>query len=152
NELTALVDTLPEPERYSYDFEGNSQVLDHILVSAGLSQRAQLDYDIVHVNSEFNPQQSDHDPQVVRIRFFAPPTPTPSATPTPNPSPGQTATPSPTPSGTPGPTPTPSPTPVPTSIPSPLPTVTPKPLPTPAPTPGPTPTAAPTPTPKPTPF
>ena len=30
------MDTLPQDERYSYVFEGNSQVLDHILVSSGL--------------------------------------------------------------------------------------------------------------------
>ena len=31
--LTTLMDTLPKAERYSYVFEGNSQVLDQILVS-----------------------------------------------------------------------------------------------------------------------
>jgi predicted extracellular nuclease len=31
--LTTLMNTLPKPERYSYVFEGNSQVLDQILVS-----------------------------------------------------------------------------------------------------------------------
>ena len=29
--LTSLMNTLPKPERYSYVFEGNSQVLDQIL-------------------------------------------------------------------------------------------------------------------------
>ena len=53
-------------ERYTYDFKGNSQMLDHILVSPGW-QRGH-DYDVVHINSEFADQVSDHDPQVVRIR------------------------------------------------------------------------------------
>jgi predicted extracellular nuclease len=65
--LTSLMDTLPKPERYSYDFEGNSQVLDQILVSNNLLGNFPIDYDPVHVNSEFADQASDHDPQVARI-------------------------------------------------------------------------------------
>ena len=56
----------PLAERYTYVYEGNSQVLDHILTSASLTGR---EYDIVHVNSEFATQVSDHDPQVVRLRY-----------------------------------------------------------------------------------
>ncbi|WP_222853310.1 lamin tail domain-containing protein [Fodinicola acaciae] len=67
--LVDLPRTLPVDQRYSYDYEGNSEILDHILVSRGLTRPgALLDYDIVHVNSEFHDQVSDHDPQVVRIR------------------------------------------------------------------------------------
>ncbi|MGH3035858.1 MAG: Ig-like domain-containing protein [Gaiellaceae bacterium] len=65
--LTTLMDTLPKPERYSYVFEGNSQVLDQILVSGNLLGGFPIDYDPVHVNSEFADQASDHDPQVVRL-------------------------------------------------------------------------------------
>jgi len=64
--LTNLTDTLPENERYTYVFEGNSQALDHILVSASLA-RAGAQYDIVHVNSEFAAQASDHDPALARF-------------------------------------------------------------------------------------
>ncbi|MFD8752927.1 lamin tail domain-containing protein [Kitasatospora sp. NPDC059577] len=64
--LTDLPRTLPLPERYTYVYEGNSQVLDHILISGALAATA-YDYDIVHINSEFSAQLSDHDPQVVRI-------------------------------------------------------------------------------------
>ncbi|MFF4306966.1 endonuclease/exonuclease/phosphatase family protein [Streptomyces sp. NPDC001601] len=64
--LTDLVNTLPLKERYSYVYEGNSQVLDHILVSPGLKHGA--DYDVVHINSEFADQTSDHDPQIVRVK------------------------------------------------------------------------------------
>jgi predicted extracellular nuclease len=67
--LTDLPRTLPLPERYSYVFEGNSQVLDHILISAPLA-RAFYQYDIVHINAEFADQASDHDPQVVRFPLF----------------------------------------------------------------------------------
>jgi hypothetical protein len=48
-------------ERYSYVFDGNSQQLDHILVSDHLSG-ALSPFDFVHVNSEFHAQVSDHDP------------------------------------------------------------------------------------------
>lgn len=65
----ALVDlpaTLPVAERYTYVYEGNSQVLDHILLSRALAGTT-YEYDVVHVNSEFVSQVSDHDPQVVRL-------------------------------------------------------------------------------------
>lgn len=78
---TALVDlprTLPVNERYTYVFEGNSQVLDHILLSRslasgpgsghGAAHATAYEYDIVHTNAEFADQDSDHDPQVVRLR------------------------------------------------------------------------------------
>jgi uncharacterized protein len=70
--LTTLMDTLPKPERYSYVFEGNSQVLDQILVSDNLLDRFRIDYDPVHVNSEFADQASDHDPQVARLDLRGP--------------------------------------------------------------------------------
>jgi predicted extracellular nuclease len=68
--LTTLIETLPPNERYSYDFEGNSQVLDHVLVSAhALSTVA--GFDVVHVNAEFATQASDHDPGVARLTLDA---------------------------------------------------------------------------------
>ncbi|GHC64001.1 endonuclease/exonuclease/phosphatase family protein [Streptomyces flavofungini] len=59
------ITSLPRSERYSYVFQGNSQVLDQILVSPGVGR---FHYDSVHVNAEFAEQNSDHDPQVVRFR------------------------------------------------------------------------------------
>ncbi|MGH8791207.1 MAG: endonuclease/exonuclease/phosphatase family protein [Stackebrandtia sp.] len=59
------LDTLKETERYSYVFNGNSQVLDQILVSPHLLEAAE--YDVVHVNSEFHDQASDHEPSVIRF-------------------------------------------------------------------------------------
>jgi predicted extracellular nuclease len=67
--LTSLMDTLPKAERYSYDFEGNSQVLDQIVVSNSMLANFPIEYDPVHVNSEFADQASDHDPQVARVDF-----------------------------------------------------------------------------------
>ena len=64
--LTDLPRTLPAKERYTYVFEGNSQVLDHIMLSRALVDQ-RFAYDIVHVNAEYADQVSDHDPQVVRI-------------------------------------------------------------------------------------
>jgi predicted extracellular nuclease len=65
--LLDLPATLPVAERYTYVFEGNSQVLDHILLSSALSAQP-YGYDVVHVNSEFATQISDHEPQVVRLQ------------------------------------------------------------------------------------
>jgi len=56
-------------------FEGNSQVLDQILVSGNLLNNFSVEYDPVHVNSEFADQASDHDPQVVRLDLRGRPTP-----------------------------------------------------------------------------
>ncbi|MBA3311303.1 MAG: nuclease [Nocardioidaceae bacterium] len=69
--LQNLMSTLPVPEQYGYVFEGNSQALDHTLLSPSLLQgkpgRPTFAYDSVHVNAEFADQGSDHDPQVVRL-------------------------------------------------------------------------------------
>ncbi|MBB6035039.1 lamin tail domain-containing protein [Phytomonospora endophytica] len=65
--MTDLPSTLPDAERYTYVFEGNSQVLDHILISPSLVS-AGYAYDVVHTNAEFAGQLSDHDPQVVRVK------------------------------------------------------------------------------------
>ena len=71
--LHDLMNTLPLNQRYSYDFEGNSQVLDHILFDGPLFARP-LVFDPVHVNAEFFDQASDHDPSVVRVSLNDPPT------------------------------------------------------------------------------
>jgi len=64
--LVNLMDSLPKEERYSYVFEGNSQVLDQTLVSQSMAGLP-FTYDVVHVNSEFADQASDHEPQVARF-------------------------------------------------------------------------------------
>ncbi|MFD4610326.1 lamin tail domain-containing protein [Streptomyces sp. NPDC058440] len=65
-QLTDLVNTLPADERYSYVFQGNSQVLDHMMVNPSMLNH--VTYDVVHINSEFADQVSDHDPQVLRVK------------------------------------------------------------------------------------
>jgi len=71
--LHDLMDDLPLNQRYSYEFEGNAQVLDHILFSGAL-YGLPFTFDPVHVNAEFWDQASDHDPSVVRITLNQPPT------------------------------------------------------------------------------
>ena len=67
--LEDLVVRLPLDDRYTYVYLGNSQVLDHILVSSVLAGGAEVD--IVHLNAEFPAanRASDHDPIVVRLSF-----------------------------------------------------------------------------------
>ncbi|MGF1478498.1 MAG: choice-of-anchor I family protein [Cyanophyceae cyanobacterium] len=70
--LNNLTETLPPNERYTFIFQGNSQSLDHILVSDSLFPSA--DFDIVHVNVEFaeTPQTaSDHEPLLARLDLGA---------------------------------------------------------------------------------
>lgn len=80
--LTSLITTLDPDKQYSYVFEGNSQVLDHLIASQ--SMRSALDaFDVVHINAEFAEQVSDHDPSVARFLVdTTPPTVACSATPT----------------------------------------------------------------------
>lgn len=73
--LHTLIETLPQNERYSYVFEGNSQTLDHIVVSKNLFEHFPFNYDVVHVNSEFFDQASDHEPQIARWDLRGRPTP-----------------------------------------------------------------------------
>lgn len=57
---------LPLNERYSYDYQGNSEVLDHVLLSSTLAEQHHT-YQSVHLNSEFDDQISDHDPGLVHV-------------------------------------------------------------------------------------
>ncbi len=66
-ELYSAIKSLPKNERYTYDYQGNAQVLDQILISPSVRKDC-FEYDSVHINSEFNDQISDHDPQVLRFQ------------------------------------------------------------------------------------
>ncbi|MGR3873385.1 endonuclease/exonuclease/phosphatase family protein [Streptomyces graminifolii] len=66
-ELYSAIKSLPKNERYTYDYQGNEQVLDQILISPSIRKDC-FEYDSVHINSEFNDQISDHDPQVLRFQ------------------------------------------------------------------------------------
>ncbi|UOQ45694.1 cell wall-binding repeat-containing protein [Halobacillus salinarum] len=66
--LTDMVNKLPQEERYSYVYQGNSQVLDHILVSNNLTDRTAIDS--VNINSDFSEEDgraSDHDPMLAQL-------------------------------------------------------------------------------------
>ena len=68
--LYPLIPGVPAEERYSYNYEGNSQTLDHVFVSRALLSGAELD--VVHLNADFpalpGETASDHDPLVARFR------------------------------------------------------------------------------------
>jgi 2',3'-cyclic-nucleotide 2'-phosphodiesterase (5'-nucleotidase family) len=68
--LTNLNTLIPANERYSFQFDGNNQQIDHILVTQNLVQGAQ--FDAVATNAERfglpgNVAGSDHDPVVASI-------------------------------------------------------------------------------------
>jgi predicted extracellular nuclease len=63
--LTDLITTLPVDQRYTYVYNGISQVLDHILTTKGVGE---VSYQVIHLNAEYTDQTSDHDPQVVRLK------------------------------------------------------------------------------------
>jgi predicted extracellular nuclease len=67
--LEDLINRLPVDDGYSYVYQGNSQVLDHVLASRVAADGAVID--VVHVNAEFpfTDRASDHDPIVVRLAF-----------------------------------------------------------------------------------
>jgi hypothetical protein len=58
---------VPEEERYTYVYRGNSIVLDHILVTPALAKDATIT--IVHRNADIPAarQASDHDPLVASL-------------------------------------------------------------------------------------
>jgi len=67
--LLNTTELLPEDERYTFNFQGNSQAIDHILLNAA-GEALLKAVDIVNLNSEFaeTPQRaSDHDPVVVSL-------------------------------------------------------------------------------------
>ena len=66
--LKDLLGRLPARDRYTFIFDGNSQALDNILVSRRLGFFGKVD--VVHVNSEFSDQASDHDPIVASFPMF----------------------------------------------------------------------------------
>ncbi len=74
--LTILGSLLPPSESYDYNFEGNAQSLDQMAVTTSLRSSAR--YDVVHINSEFADQVSDHDSLIASFAM----TPALSTTPT----------------------------------------------------------------------
>lgn len=74
--LTNKVNDVPEDDRFSYHYQGNTQVLDHLLVTNNLAEHTELD--MVHINSMFMEEHgraSDHDPLLAQITFDKPQVP-----------------------------------------------------------------------------
>ncbi|MBS4191141.1 endonuclease [Bacillus sp. FJAT-49705] len=72
-ELTNMIEKVPADERYTYNYQGNAQVLDHILVSNNLADSTEVD--IVHINSGFMEEHgraSDHDPVLIQTTLKEP--------------------------------------------------------------------------------
>ena len=75
--LIHAFDMLPSQDRYTYNFNGASQVLDHLLLTPGMMPHFS-GMDIVHINADYpiaqQPEQmmlfgsSDHDPLVLTVR------------------------------------------------------------------------------------
>ncbi|OKH25599.1 hypothetical protein NIES593_04500 [Hydrococcus rivularis NIES-593] len=65
--LTNLIGKATDDATYSYNFQGNSQSLDHIFASDRLYENAE--YDSVHINADFSTQASDHEPILGRFRL-----------------------------------------------------------------------------------
>ncbi|QHA94390.1 hypothetical protein GNK04_21320 [Bacillus sp. N1-1] len=68
--LTNMINKLPTEQRYTYNYQGNAQVLDHILVSNNLAKRTMIDS--ININSDFSEadgRASDHDPVLAKIQM-----------------------------------------------------------------------------------
>lgn len=65
--LVNLMDRVPLEDRYTFNFRGNSQVLDHVLVTPELATGARID--LVHRDADapYHQRASDHDPVLVRL-------------------------------------------------------------------------------------
>jgi|GEM_PF-309959 len=66
--MTNMINKAEDADRYTYLYQGNSQVLDHILVSNNLKDKTLID--ILHINADFTDmagRASDHDPVMVQI-------------------------------------------------------------------------------------
>ena len=81
-DLADLVDSINQNSRYSYSFDGNAQVIDHIIINGPMKRyivgfgyaRVNADYPEVYRNDENRPERySDHDPAVAYFTFDAKP-------------------------------------------------------------------------------
>lgn len=71
--LTNMMEKVPAGERFSYYYQGNSQVLDHVLVTNNLADSTVVD--MIHINAlymEEHGRASDHDPVLIRTSLKKP--------------------------------------------------------------------------------
>ncbi len=68
--LTNLIYKVPLQRRYSYNYEGNSQILDNMLVSSGMLSKLEY-FDIIHTCSDYSSfmRPTDHDPIIGVFKF-----------------------------------------------------------------------------------
>lgn len=103
NNLKDVIDILPIEQRYTYQYEGNAQTLDHIFLTDNLAKFVSAeDVSPIHINAEFTEEMgrvSDHDPLLVRIPLKKDniPNPSPEPIPQPNPQPNPSPQPQPVP-------------------------------------------------------
>ncbi len=69
--LVNLMGLVPVADRYSFNYRGNSQLLDHVLVSRSLYDKAKPEVEIIHISADVaaDERASDHDPVVVRLHL-----------------------------------------------------------------------------------
>jgi hypothetical protein len=67
--MVNLIKRLPQADRWTYVYQGNSQVLDHIIVSPALAEDAEIE--VLHLNSAnaATERSSDHDPVIARFKI-----------------------------------------------------------------------------------
>lgn len=68
--LTNMVEKVPAGDRFSYYYQGNNQVLDHILVTNNLAEKTAVD--MIHINANYmdiHGRASDHDPVLIQVEF-----------------------------------------------------------------------------------
>ncbi len=67
-QLRNMIFTLPKNQRYTTNYNGNSQPLDYIFVNHVLFDKCS-EAEILHINSDFMGRVSDHDPVVLKTCF-----------------------------------------------------------------------------------
>lgn len=66
--LTNMIEKVPAGERFSYYYQGNNQVLDHVLVTNNLAPTTFVD--MIHINANYmdiHGRASDHDPVLIQV-------------------------------------------------------------------------------------
>lgn len=66
--LSTHKDLLHPNDKYTFNFNGNSQAIDHIFVGPSLLNH-QPEIEIPHINTDFMGRIADHDPVVARFKF-----------------------------------------------------------------------------------
>lgn len=74
HDLQNLIERIEVPDRYTFIFRGNSQVLDNVLVSPSLASEDRAEVQIVHCNADRPDglRAADHEPVLVVLDFSSP--------------------------------------------------------------------------------